>query len=111
MHVIIWEYQVQPGRESDFETAYGPEGPWVKLFRQSDGYQGTELLSGSVRYATIDRWESAAHYSGFLDSHVAEYRRIDAECDLLTIQERLVGSYELMEQAFSRPRPLSSGRS
>jgi hypothetical protein len=31
MHVIIWEFRVQAGREEEFERAYGPAGGWARL--------------------------------------------------------------------------------
>ena len=90
MHVIIWEFVPSPGREADFENAYGPAGLWVEFFRQGDSYRGTEFLRHSLepsRYATIDRWDSAAQYRSFRDQHAAEYQALDAE-------ERYIGSYD-----------------
>jgi hypothetical protein len=34
MFVILWEFEVKPGCEQCFESAYGPEGAWSQLFRQ-----------------------------------------------------------------------------
>ena len=63
MHVIIWEFRAQRGREGEFEGAYGPDGDWANFFRSGEGYLGTELmrdLETPGRYVTIDRWTSAA---------------------------------------------------
>ena len=32
MFVILWEYEVKPGYAERFETVYGPQGDWVRLF-------------------------------------------------------------------------------
>ena len=96
MYVIIWEYEVRAGREAEFEAAYGPAGAWVLLFAQAEGYRGTELLrdpSRRGRYATIDRWESAAHYERFREQHARQYQKIDDACAELTAAERLLGRY------------------
>ena len=29
MFVILWEFEVKPGCEQSFESAYGPGGPWI----------------------------------------------------------------------------------
>ncbi len=97
MHVIIWGFVPRPGRETDFENAYGPAGLWVEFFRKGDGYRGTELLRHSLeagRYVTIDRWDSAAHYQNFRNQHATEYRALDEQCEQLTTEERYIGSYD-----------------
>ncbi len=50
---------MDPGRRGAFEELYGPEGEWVRLFRRSPAYRGTELLEdldSPNRFVTIDRW-------------------------------------------------------
>jgi len=29
MFVALWEYEVKPGCEESFQSAYGPQGAWV----------------------------------------------------------------------------------
>ena len=70
---------------------------WVEFFRQGDSYRGTEFLRHSLepgRYATIDRWDSAAQYQSFHDQHAAEYQALDEQCEQLTAEERYIGSYD-----------------
>ena len=65
MFVIVWEYQVKAEHAAQFERVYAGNGSWAKLFQQSRGYLGTELLvdeSQMHRYITIDRWTSAQDY-------------------------------------------------
>jgi hypothetical protein len=50
MHVILWEFTVKPEKLQAFLHAYGPEGDWAKLFGQTKGYRGTELLQSEVPY-------------------------------------------------------------
>ena len=96
MIVIIWEFRVQPGQEAAFERAYGPEGDWARLFRGSTGYRGTELLRDPAdprRYLTLDRWEDAADFEAFKAAHGDDYRALDATCEPLCSEERLVGRF------------------
>ena len=92
MFGVIWSYRVQPGREEQFEAAYGPEGPWARLFRVAPAYRGVELLRSASdgEYLTIDRWASAADYEKFLKACGDEYARIDRACEALTVQETCV---------------------
>lgn len=60
--IVIWQYRVKPEKAQEFLEAYGPDGEWVRLFHESPGYIGTELLCDSDNqhtFVTIDRWESA----------------------------------------------------
>jgi heme-degrading monooxygenase HmoA len=96
---IVWEFQVRPGSEQQFEFHYSPEGTWAVLFRMSAAYHGTSLLretDGTRRYFTLDRWESHEDFLGFRDQFQQQYLSIDKQCDSLTEIERLVGVFEVV---------------
>ena len=96
MYVVVWEFQAKPGREKEFELAYGPQGVWAQLFEQAEDFLGTELQSlpkGRRRYLTIDRWTSQAAHETFLRDHRPEYDEIDQQCGELTEQERPLGNF------------------
>jgi len=98
MIAILWTYRVEQTWAALFEAVYGPEGDWAQLFRQADGYRGTELLrQDEERYATIDRWESAAHFEDFKQRFAEDYARLDARCEALTEAEDFVGAFEVYE--------------
>jgi hypothetical protein len=61
MFVVLWEFDVKPGCEGRFESIYGPEGDWVRLFPSEPSYVRTDLLRDAARervYVTCDYWES-----------------------------------------------------
>lgn len=96
-YVYVWEYRVAAARRAAFTVAYGPQGPWVRLFRGQPGYRHTRLLQDLAdpeRFLTIDCWESRAAYERFLEAHRAEFDAIDAECERLTESERQLGRFE-----------------
>ena len=95
MHVILWRFRAAPGREAEFEAAYGDDGTWVRLFRTAPGFLGSELMRGTDGiYLTIDRWVSEDAYRAFRDARAEAYADIDAGCEALTIEETLIGSIE-----------------
>ena len=97
MFVALWEYEVKRGCEERFETVYGPEGEWARLFRSDANFKETRLLRDAFRPAiclTLDFWKSRAAYEEFMRNHQAEYERLDALGDSMTIQERRMGCYE-----------------
>lgn len=92
----LWEFSVQPARQTEFESHYGPDGTWARLFRRANGYLGSELLRDAGnphRYLTIDRWESAAAWQAFRREFGAEYERLDREFEGLTTREAPLGQY------------------
>jgi len=83
-----------------FEEAYGPEGVWAQLFRQVDGFVGTELSRDEKdrrRFLTMDFWVSKQAYDAFRALHQAEYEKIDVECEGLTESEREIGRFERLK--------------
>lgn len=97
MFVTLWQFEVKRGCEELFETAYGPEGEWVRLFRRDARYRGTRLLRevGPERvYVTIDEWESREAYEEFRARYAAEYAEIDGKCEGLTTSEKSLGEYQ-----------------
>jgi len=111
--VIIWEFHPRAGKRREFEKAYGPDGVWGRLFSRAEGYVGTELLrvDKSLRYFTIDEWESRETYERFRKNYVVEYGEIDAQCELLTESETKVGEFDSLasaRQAIARARSVSS---
>ena len=88
---------MKPGSAKAFETAYGPEGDWVKLFRKAPGYGGTELLMDvdtTGRYLTIDRWRSREDFWKFREAFRAEYLSLDERFAALTKRETLNGDFQ-----------------
>jgi heme-degrading monooxygenase HmoA len=100
VYVLIWAFRPGPGREIEFEQAYGPRGSWADLFQKAPGYLGTDLLRAaddSGRYLTVDRWQSRGAYEAFRVSRPAEYEILDRACEALTASEERLGDYVLVE--------------
>ena len=98
-YVYVWEFEVRPGCEAEFERNYGPDGSWVELFRAAHGYLDTILLRDlgrGRRYLTIDRWESEDAYRSFRTARALEFTALDARCEALTVSERELGRFEVV---------------
>jgi heme-degrading monooxygenase HmoA len=96
MFVALREFEVKPGCEKRFEKVYGPDGDWAKLFRNDSNYREIRLLGDATRaeiYLTIDFWKSRQAYERFMESQ-AEYKKLDAAGESLTLRERKIGWYE-----------------
>ena len=100
MFVALWEYEVKPGGEERFEKAYCPAGDWVRLFQSDSHYKETRLVRDAFRggvYLTMDFWESRRAYEEFMAGHRKEYEVMDESCEDMTLRERKVGWFEMID--------------
>jgi hypothetical protein len=107
MFVILWEYEVKSECEESFRKVYGPEGPWVQLFRNDQQYKGTRLLRDALRSEaciTMDQWESKQAYAKFKSTHMEEYAAIDREAQKLTLRERYLGAFSMNAEDYRTAR-------
>lgn len=94
---VFFRYRVHPQQVRAFEHAYGPDGPWVELFRQHPGFRRTRLFrhKGEPQiYITIDVWDSKGSYDQFRATYADEYNRLDSQLAMLKLEEHLLGYYE-----------------
>ena len=97
MHVILWRFRARPGREAEFEAAYGDDGVWVRLFRTGQGFLGSraDARNGRDVYLTIDRWVSEDAYRSVSRSAGRRAtRRSTPAAQALTTEETLLGAVE-----------------
>ena len=99
MFLVLWEYEVKPGREQHFEKVYGPGGDWDSLFHRDANHAGTHLFRDTARsriYLTTDYWHSRKSYEEFLQARKSDYQALDAASENLTSSERHIGSFEML---------------
>ena len=96
VHVIVWEFRPQEGKDAEFERAYGSDGVWARLFARSPDYRGTDLLKSTTdgTYLTVDRWTSSTAFADFKQRWLAEYQALDQKMESLTVSERSIGAFE-----------------
>jgi hypothetical protein len=65
MIAIVWQFDVKPGQESEFEQLYGVDGEWTKVNRQTRSFLGSSFLrdqSRSSRYIVVEYWSEMLVY-------------------------------------------------
>jgi len=99
-YVYIWKYIVKEENTDEFLTAYGTKGEWVRLFKKSNDYIQTKVLSDTNNpstFITIDYWNNKEARDLFIKIHQTEYDEIDKRCENLTLKEELIGEYFLIK--------------
>ena len=92
----MWEFRVKPDSVGGFIKLYGPDGDWVKLFANAEGYIRTELhrdVHESMRFVTIDYWESIEHLQRFRTEFATKIDEIDEIGDAMTESEEQIGEF------------------
>ncbi|MGD0967576.1 MAG: antibiotic biosynthesis monooxygenase [Candidatus Aquilonibacter sp.] len=98
---VLYRYRVHPAQVRAFEHAYGPQGPWARLFSTHRGYRRTRLFRNKTEtgvYLCMDVWESKADWDHFRAENAAAYSQLDRELHLLYVEELLLGYYEGEEE-------------
>jgi hypothetical protein len=83
-----------------FRLAYGPDGDWVRLFRQDPAYILTDLLgerNHPQRFVTIDYWTSREACVSFRERFAAEFEALDKQFERLTLQEIHIGDFDVLD--------------
>jgi heme-degrading monooxygenase HmoA len=98
MFVALWEYEVKPGCEESFQSAYSPQGDWVRLFQRDPHFRETRLLQDISRprfYFTLDYWDSENSFEQFKSTNREAYAAIDCATEHLTLSERRLSAFNL----------------
>jgi heme-degrading monooxygenase HmoA len=98
MFVALWEYEVKPGCEESFQSAYDHHGDWVRLFQRDPNYRDTRLLQDLSRprcYFTLDYWDSETAFDQFKSANQAAYAAIDQATEPFTLSERFLSAFNL----------------
>jgi hypothetical protein len=97
MFLALWEFEVKPGSEQRFQSVYGPEGEWARLFRTDSQFVETRLLRDAAeprKFVTVDLWRTRSAYESFKELNHIAYVALDRACESLTLRERCIGNFE-----------------
>jgi hypothetical protein len=104
---VVWEFVVRESAVKKFMRAYGPGGPWERLFQGYPGFLGTALLrdrENPRRFLTIDYWETGAQRRQMMTQGREEYVNLDELLDDLTDDQDEIGTFSVVSQ----PPPYSA---
>jgi hypothetical protein len=98
---VVWEFIVRESAVKKFMRAYGPGGPWERLFQGYLGFLGTALLRDGEnprRFLTIDYWETGPHRRQMMAQGREEYVNLDELLDDLTDDQDEIGTFRVVTQ-------------
>ena len=96
MIAIVWQFEVRPGREADFERFYGADGDWTAVNRHSRSYLGSSFLRDQTvhsRYLLIEYWSEMLVYEEHKAYNKTRMADLEAHRDELVISADPVGVF------------------
>ena len=97
MFLALWEFEVKSGCVERFQSAYGPQGEWVRLFRTDPSFVETRLLRDSAapnKFVTLDFWQTRYAYESFRELNHPAYAELDKTFEKLTTFENCIGMFD-----------------
>lgn len=94
---VFRKYRVHASQTRAFEHAFGPAGPWAKLFANASGFRRVRLFRNQTdaqSYVQIQVWETKSDWLAFLEQRQNDCARLAKELRLLTLVQQLLGYYE-----------------
>jgi len=83
---VVWQFQVRPGKQKEFERVYGADGEWSALARRSRSFLGSSFLrdqAAGTSYLLIEYWSEMVVYEKHRSTASADIRRLDERRDEL----------------------------
>jgi quinol monooxygenase YgiN len=80
---VVWQFQVKPGKQQEFERFFGADGEWSQVARRSRSFLGSSFLrdqASDTSYLLVEYWSEMVVYERHrksTDIHHLEERRDD----------------------------------
>lgn len=86
MIAVVWQFQIKPGKQQEFEQFYGADGEWSTLARRSRSFLGSSFLrdqASDTSYMLVEYWSEMVVYERHRRSFVADIRTIEERREIL----------------------------
>ena len=86
MIAVVWQFQVKPGKQQEFEQFYGADGEWSRHARRSRSFLGSSFLRDQAldtSYLLVEYWSEMVVYERHRQSTGADMRAIEERRDVL----------------------------
>ena len=112
MIAIVWQFDIKPGQEAEFEKFYGANGEWTALNRKSRSYLGSSFLrdqSRKERYLMVEYWSEMLVYEQHKSHRSVEILELEARRNALVAAIEPLGVFSALDVP-SRSGPTWSRR-
>jgi quinol monooxygenase YgiN len=100
MIAIVWQFEVRPGKNAEFEELYGANGGWTSMNRRSRSYLGSSFMRDqavSSRYLLIEYWSEMLVYERHQASRRDEMAALDERRGALVASVEPMGIFSALD--------------
>src|SRR5262249_24353911 len=100
MIAIVWQFDVRPGCNKEFEEFYGANGPWTSMNRRSRSYLGSSFLSDqniASRYLIVEYWSEMLVYERHQTDHQHDVDALVARRKDLVVSMEPLGIFTALD--------------
>jgi quinol monooxygenase YgiN len=97
---VVWQFDIKPGKSTEFERLYGADGDWTKLSRRSRSFLGSSFLrsiGSETHYLLVEYWGEMVVYEKHLADFTEQVRTLDEQRTLLVDRMETVGVFTALD--------------
>jgi quinol monooxygenase YgiN len=97
---LVWQFEVKPGKQAEFESLYGADGAWTNLSRRSRSFLGSSFLrdlAGANRYLVTEYWSEMVVYEKHHATFEAELKALERQRDALVQSGQPLGLFNALD--------------
>jgi quinol monooxygenase YgiN len=97
---LLWQFEVKPGKQGEFEAFYGADGAWTTLSRKSRSYLGSSFLrdlADTRRYLVAEYWSEMVVYEKHHSTFEVELQILERQRDELVESGQPLGLFNALD--------------
>jgi hypothetical protein len=97
---VVWQFQVKPGKQGEFERTFGADGEWSTAARRSRSFLGSSFLRDQARdssYLLIEYWSEMVVYEQHRSRRTSAIEQLEARREALCESVVPLGVYTALD--------------
>jgi quinol monooxygenase YgiN len=100
MIAVVFQFEVKPGCQAEFEQLHGADGEWTTLSRQSRSFVGSSFLrqyGDASRYLLVEYWSEMVVYERHRKDFANEVDRLEQARAGMVASTTPIGIYHALD--------------
>ena len=100
MVAVVWNFEIVPEQDEEFERFYGADGDWTALSRRSRSFLGSSFLKDLARperYLLVEYWSEMLVYEKHLADFDNDVKDLETQRDQFVSRMEPVGVFTALD--------------
>ncbi len=97
---VVWQFEIRPGTDKEFERFYGADGDWTRMSRRSRSFLGSSFLRDiaiDTRYLLVEYWGEMVVYEKHMADFGNEVKSLEAQRERFVNRMETVGVFTALD--------------